>query len=43
MMAAYLTANAVMAIALWQNWKLIEMGCLAPGAVATVSSSMQRV
>jgi hypothetical protein len=37
MLAVYLVANAVMAVALWQNWKLIEMGCLAPGAVATVS------
>jgi hypothetical protein len=39
MLAAYLVANAAMAVALWQNWKLIEMGCLAPGAVATVSKS----
>jgi hypothetical protein len=37
MLAVYLVVNAAMAVALWQNWKLIEMGCLAPGAVATVS------
>ncbi|PSN31006.1 hypothetical protein C0J52_20465 [Blattella germanica] len=39
-LAAYLVASAVMAVALWQNWKLIEMGCLAPGAVATVFFSV---
>jgi hypothetical protein len=39
MLAVYLIANAAMAVALWQNWKLIEMGCLAPGAVATVSTT----
>jgi hypothetical protein len=39
MLAVYLAATAAMAVALWQNWKLIEMGCLAPGAVATVSTT----
>ncbi|PNF40142.1 hypothetical protein B7P43_G09773 [Cryptotermes secundus] len=40
MLVVYLVANAVLAVALWQNWKLIEMGCLAPGAVATVFFSV---
>jgi hypothetical protein len=39
MLAVHLAAAAAMAVALWQNWKLIEMGCLAPGAVATVSTT----
>ncbi|KAJ4430902.1 hypothetical protein ANN_19494 [Periplaneta americana] len=39
-LAAYLVANALLATALWHDWKLIEMGCHAPGAVVTVIGGM---
>ncbi|XP_069679391.1 phosphatidylcholine translocator ABCB4-like isoform X2 [Periplaneta americana] len=39
-LAAYLVANALLATALWHDWKLIEMGCHAPGAVVTVFFSV---